>query len=47
MSDHCPCPYSCSNHANCQACIIKHRERGEVPFCLNKVVDKLIADSKK
>jgi len=33
----CKCPKTeCENHKRCCACIIKHKNAGNLPFCLRK-----------
>ncbi|MCL2634527.1 MAG: GNAT family N-acetyltransferase [Oscillospiraceae bacterium] len=33
----CPCPKTdCPNHSKCCSCVIKHRESGNLPFCLRE-----------
>jgi hypothetical protein len=34
----CPCPKSeCPNHSKCCSCVAKHREAGNLPFCLREI----------
>ena len=30
----CPCPKDCENHSRCCECILKHRDMGQVPYCI-------------
>jgi len=33
----CPCPKTdCPNHGKCCSCVVKHREGGNLPFCLRE-----------
>jgi hypothetical protein len=33
----CPCPKTdCPNHSKCCSCVVKHREGGNLPFCLRE-----------
>jgi hypothetical protein len=34
----CTCPKTdCPNHSKCCSCVIKHREGGNLPFCLREI----------
>jgi hypothetical protein len=37
----CPCPKTdCLNHGKCCSCVVKHREGGNLPFCLRGMEQK-------
>ena len=37
----CACPKTeCPNHRKCCACVIKHKEGGNLPFCLRPEQDE-------
>lgn len=41
--ENCPCPgVKCKAHGQCAICIAKHREAGNVPYCLRKVVEEMV-----
>ncbi len=45
MLTYCLCPKtSCPNHGNCQACVLKHRAKNEVPSCFFGEVKERITD---
>jgi hypothetical protein len=38
----CPCPETneCPNHSKCCSCVVKHREGGNLPFCLRFITEE-------
>ena len=45
MDNYCLCPKTeCHNHGNCQACVLKHRAKDELPSCFFGKVEKRITD---
>ncbi len=36
----CPCPNTaCDNHGVCCNCVARHREAGNLPFCLRELAE--------
>ena len=39
----CPCPgVKCKTHGRCCECIVKHKQAGNVPYCLRELVEQKI-----
>jgi len=37
----CPCPKTeCPNHSKCCSCVVKHRDGGNLPFCLRFITEE-------
>ena len=40
----CPCPGTkCASRGKCCECIVKHKNAGNVPYCLRDVVEQKIS----